>query len=386
MTKKTWAALVTVAAAILGGYLSRAIAAPAAVAAAAGGKTYTATVYVAGHGGHFSKSTVTIDPSDAENPLKVNDLEQVSIGDAASHPFHDGRLDGNTMYWSTIARDKQGKLHVGKSDVKTGKVIQDIALTPDPRSPATNPPAYCASGQTKTAFMPVFMGNEAYVDVFQKKTMKHLHRMFVSDLGYKSGSYMFVHGTSTNDGKRFVVTVTLKGEDGKMNGKQDVLMVDLPSLEKGKWKQLAKTTLTGEPGKTIAFRQYFSDDDRLLFQSAADRMWVLDGRTLKLVDEKMTTGYGENHDVEPTPDAKYAILTVRTADTIACDTEGKPTPGKKITDGALVLYDSTAKKLVGKPVSVCFGCHKDAGQGDKNAVLCGLASSFKKASTGSGGK
>jgi len=41
--------------------------------------------------------------------------------------------------------------------------------------------------------------------------------------------------------------------------------------------------LAGEPGKTITFRQYFSRDDKLIFQSAADRMWVLDGKTLKLV-------------------------------------------------------------------------------------------------------
>lgn len=367
--KKSWVVMVSLAAAAMLGNPSR---------AAAGGGTYTATVYVAGHGGHFSKSDVTIDPSDAENPIKVKNLEQVNIGAPDTHPLHDGRIDGSTLYWSTIARDKEGKIHVGKTDLKTGKVLQDVALTPDPRSPATNPPAYCASGQTKTSFMPVFMGSEAYVDVFQKKTMKHLHRVFVSDLGYKAGSYVFAHGTNSNDGKRFIVTITMKGEDGKANGKQDVLMVDLPSLEKGKWKQLAKNTLTGEPGKTITFRQYFSSDDKLVFQAAADRMWVLDAATLKLVDEKMTKDYGENHDVQPTPDAKYALLTVRTADTIACDADGKPTPDKKITDGNLVLYDAAAKKLVGKSASVCFACHKDAGKGDKSAVLCGIASVFKK--------
>lgn len=384
MKKKTWAVLVSVAAAVFVGFLARAVAAPAAPAGPAGAaagalqKTYTATVYVAGHGGHFSKASVTIDPADAENPIKVKDLDQVVVGQPNSHPLHDGRIDGNTLYWSTIARDTEGKIHVGKTDLKTGKVIQDVALSPDPRSPAATPPAYCASGQTKNAFMPVFMGNEAYVDVFNKKTLKHEHRVFVSDLGYKAGSYMFVHGTNTNDGKRWVVTLTLKGEDGKMNGKQDILLVDLPSLEKGKWKVLAKTQLTGEPGKTIAFRQYFTPDDKLLFQAAADRVWVLDGATLKLIDEKMTKDYGENHDVQPTPDGKFALLTVRNADTVACDADGKPTPDKKITDGQLVLYDATAKKLVGKSASVCFGCHKTMGKGDKSAVLCGIAASFAK--------
>lgn len=367
-----------VAAAVAYGHFSSAVAAPAAAPAAAKGKVYHATVYVAGQGGHFSKADVVIDPSNAESPLQVKDLDMVMIGDADNHKLHDGRVDGGTLYWSTIALDTKGMLHVGKTDLKTGKVVQDVSLAPDPRSPAAKPPAYCASGQTQASFMPVFMGNEGYVDVFDKKTLKHVRRMFISDLGYKPGSYQFVHGSNSNDGKRWLLTVTMKGEDGKMNGKQDIMMMDLPALEKGQWKQLAKVTLTGEPTKTIAFRQYFTQDDKLIFQAAADRMWVLDAATLKIVDEKMTKDFGENHDVQPTPDGKYALLTVRQADVVACDEKGKPTPDKKIMDGALVLYDATAKKLVGKPTSVCFDCHKTVGKGDKTATLCGIASVFGK--------
>ena len=344
--------------------------------------TYSATVYVAGHGGHFSKADVTIDPANAEDPIKVKNLEMVNIGTAESHKTHDARIDAfdpNTMFWSTYALDKEGKMHVGKSDLRTGKVIKDVALTPDPRAPAKTGPVYCGSGQSKNAFMPVFMGSEGYVDVFDKKTLQHKRRMFVSDLGYKAGTYQFVHGTNSNDLKKFVITVTMKGEDGNMNGKQDIVLVDLPALEKGKFKVIAKTTLVGEPVKTIAFRQYYSSNDKLIFQAAGDRMWVLDAKSLKLVDEKMTKpALGENHDVQPTPDGKYAILTLRTADVVGCDPAGKPTPDKKVTDGTLALYDAGAKKLVGKTTSVCFGCHKDMGKGDKNAILCGLATTFAK--------
>jgi len=349
-----------------------------AQAAAGAKKTYSATIYVAGHGGHFAKADVIVDPNDAENPIKVKSLDKVDIGTTESHKMHDGRLDGTTLFWSTYALDKEGKLHVGKADVKSGKVLQDVAFDPDPRSPMKAGPAYCASGQSKSAFMPVFMGNEGYVDVFDKKTLAHKHRVFVSDLGYKAGSYQFVHGSNSHDMKRFLVTVTLKGDDGKMTGKQDLIMVDLPALEKGKFKVLARTTLAGEPGKTIAFRQYFTSDDKLVYQAAADRMWLIDAATLKLVDEKMTRPAGENHDVQPTPDGKYALLTLRTSDTSSCDDKGNPIADKKITDGALILYDATARALVGKPASVCFACHKDMGQGDKNAVLCGLAASFGK--------
>ncbi|HEX9049083.1 MAG TPA: hypothetical protein VF841_00960 [Anaeromyxobacter sp.] len=349
---------------------------PARAAVAAKGK-YTATVYVAGHGGHFSKSDVVVDPNDAENPIQVKSLDQVNVGTTETHKLHDGRIDGTTLYWSTYALDKEGKLHVGKTDLKTGKVVKDVAFAPDPRAPAKTGPAYCASGQTKTSFMPVFMGSEGYVDVFDKKTLRHKHRVFFSDLGYKPGSYMFVHGSSSHDGKHFLATVTLKGEDGKMNGKQDLILVDLPALEGGKWKELKRVTLTGEPGKTIAFRQYFTNDDKRIFQAGADRMWVLDAATLALIDEKMTKDFGENHDVEPTPDGRYALLTLRTT-TGSCDEKGNPVPDKKITDGSLMLYDATAKALVGKPASVCFACHKDAGQGAKSAVLCGIAADFHK--------
>jgi hypothetical protein len=380
--KKTVAVLVSVAAAVLCGHLSLAAAAPKAAAAAPAGKTYKATVYVAGHGGHFAKADVTIDPANAEHPLTVNGLDKVDIGTTESHKFHDGRIDAkdsNLMFWSTYALDKEGKLHFGKSDLKSGKVLKDVAFAPDPRAPMKAGPAYCASGQTKSAFLPVFMGSEGYIEVVDKGTLEKKHRMFVSDLGFKDGSYQFVHGTNSNDMKTFLVAVAMKGDDGKMNGKQELILLDLPSLEKGKFKELARATLAGEPGKTITFRQYFTDDDKLVYQSAADRMWVLDAKTLKIVDEKMAKpDFGENHDVQPTPDGRFAILTVRTTDQVACDADGKPTPDKKITDGALVLYDAHAKKLVGKAESVCFACHKDMGKGDKNAVLCGLATNFKK--------
>ena len=80
------------------------------------------------------------------------------------------------------------------------------------------------------------MGVEGFIDVFDKKTLEHKHRLFVSDIGYKEGSYVFVHGINSNDMKTFVISMNQKGDDGKANGKVDFILVDLPSLEKGKWK------------------------------------------------------------------------------------------------------------------------------------------------------
>lgn len=76
-------------------------------------------------------------------------------------------------------------------------------MDPAPRSPARKPPVYCASGQTKNYFMPVFMGLEGYVDIFDKKTLEYKKRMYISDIGFQAGTYLFVHGTNLKDGKNF---------------------------------------------------------------------------------------------------------------------------------------------------------------------------------------
>jgi len=384
MKKLVFVALIVCVA--FGGYLAYTAFDSKSVVVAAKAKTYDATVYVAGHGGHFAKADITIDPNNADDPIKVKSLDKISIGDTKTHKTHDARIDSNDsniIFWSTYQLDPNGKQHVGKSDLKTGNVIKDVAMDPDPRATGGEKkmPLYCASGQSKDFYMPVFMGSEAYVDVIDKKTLEKKHRVFISDLGYKAGTYQFLHGTNNNKMDKFILTMTMKGEDGKMNGKIDFVMVDLKELEKGKFKQLAKATHAGEPGKTITFRDYFSKDDKLIFQSAADRLWVLDATTLAKVDEKMSKD-GENHDLMPTPDGKFALLTIRNASTGACDVEGKPImkDGKtvNITDGLIQLYDADAKKIVGKPASTCFACHKGMGLGDKTAILCGIDANYKK--------
>jgi hypothetical protein len=360
------------------GYLAFTTVAPTATApvAVASGKTYSATVYVAGMGGHFAKAEVTIDPSNANEPIKINNLDRVVIGDKG-YATHDARIDStdaNTLFWSTYVLDANGKMHVGKTDLKTGNVVKDVALDSDPRS-TDKGPKYCASGQSKGSYMPVFMGAEGYVDVIDKKTMDRKHRVFVSDLGYAKGSYKFVHGVNSNDMKSFVLTMN-QVKDGKATGDIDFILVDLKQLEKGKFKQIAKSTLKGDPEKSITFRLYFTQDNKYITASVADRLWVLDAKTLKQVDEKMMPEGTQLHDALPTPDGKYALLTLRSA-TEGCDAEGKAIPDKTITDGTLIVYDAGAKKLIEKQSSVCLGCHKGMGLGDKNAVLCGLDANYK---------
>jgi hypothetical protein len=380
---KKVALLFALIAVVVVGYLAVTTVAPVtAPVAVAAGPTYSATVYVAGHGGHFAQADVTVDPSNAADPVKIEKLDRISIGDKTSHATHDVRIDANdanTMFWSTYIPDANKKMHVGKSDLKTGKVILDVPMGMDPKAPGEKPPLYCASGQSKNFYMPVFMGVEGYVDVMDKKDLTVKHRVWISDIGYAKGTYKFTHGTNSPDFKTFILTMN-QVKDGKMTGDVDFVLVDLPQLEKGKFKVITKNTLKGAPDKTITFRMYFTKDSKYITQSAADRLWVLDAKTLALVDEKMMPEGAQLHDALPTPDGKAAIMTVRSV-TEGCDVEGKPVvkDGKTvdITDGTLMIYDAVAKKVFDKQTSVCQACHKGMGLGDKTAVLCGIDANFK---------
>ncbi|MBU0675543.1 MAG: hypothetical protein KJ950_12950 [Proteobacteria bacterium] len=149
--------------------------------------TYRGILYIAGYGGHFAKVDVTIDPA-KENPVIVNHLDLIRVSDkkftgtgtradnTSQYKFHDVRKDGDTLYWATYNTDENNKVHYGKVDLNTGTVT-DIPYYVDPR--ATFPkrgmnkmPIYCASGQTKTAYMPLTMSNEAYITVFPKASIK----------------------------------------------------------------------------------------------------------------------------------------------------------------------------------------------------------------------
>jgi hypothetical protein len=352
---------------------------PVAVAEASGKTVYNGTLYVAGMGGHFSVADVTIDPNNTAAPITVNSTDMLDIG-GAGYPTHDARIDAkdrNTMYWSTYKLDtwkdkgaKGGNLHVGKSDLKTGEVLADVAF-PAPERAIWTGANFCASGQSSTSYIPVGMSNEGYIDVYDKKTMKLKHRVFFDDLGIKVGETTFAHGTNTPDMKKFLLTVNLT-PDGftKWTGNTKLIMLDMAALEQGKIKKLQEATITGKPkdatGGTITFRQTFTPDGKYILQSGADRAYLIDAATLKVLDE-ITPLPGESHDLIPTPDGKYAVMTLRE--------KAKDFKGNDSVDGTVLLYDIEAMKTVGSSASVCFSCHK--GEGIGKAILCGLDANWK---------
>jgi hypothetical protein len=355
-----------------------------ATAEAAGKPVYNGTLYVAGMGGHFSVADVTIDPNNEAAPIKVNSVYMLDIG-GASHPTHDARIDDkdrNTMYWSTYKLDNWkddpeskeakaiGNLHVGKSNLKTGEVIADVAF-PAPERAGWTGANYCASGQSANSYIPVSMANEGYIDVYDKNTMALKHRIFFDDLGIKAGETTFAHGINTPDMTKFLLTVNDTPEGfTKWTGNTKLIYLDMAALEQGKIKKIAEALITGKPkdaeGGTITFRQYFTNDGKYLLQSGADRGYLIDAETLKVLDE-ITPLPGENHDILPTPDGKYAVMTLRE--------KAKDFEGNDSVDGTLLLYDIEARKTVGSSASVCFACHK--GEGIGKAILCGLDGNWK---------
>lgn len=332
--------------------------------------SYRGTIYIAGMGGHFAAAEVKISPSKAI-PIKVKSLDTVEIGDKDTHPTHDPRVDANDrtkMFWSTYKIDKKAKgriAHVGVSDLKTGDVIKDVSIELPERAKWTGA-LYCGSGQTKDSFMPITMSNESFIDVFDKKSFKLKSRVYLDHLGYKD-NYFFFHGTNSPNMKTFALTINMTkpwasaNEPAPRLGKIDMLLLDLPSLEKGEVKVVAKNTITGSPEKTLTFRQTFTPDGKYLLQSGGDRFYLLKGDDMTLVDEEMMID-SETHDAVPTPDGKYAILTLRK--------KIEAPDGKSVRDGMIQLYDIEAKQLIGKPVSTCYACHKDA-EVFGNATLCG---------------
>jgi hypothetical protein len=136
---------------------------------------YKGTVYIAGHGAHFAKVDLVIDPSNTDDPIaalvKDTTLNKVDVSttDRASYKLHDARIDGTDMFWSTYLPDAGGLLHYGKVDLSDGSVTADLTIEPDDR--ATSGAYYCASGQTATHFMPITMTNEGYITAIPKSTV-----------------------------------------------------------------------------------------------------------------------------------------------------------------------------------------------------------------------
>lgn len=355
------------------------------------------TLYVAGMGGHLAKVEVEIDPTDTAEPIKILDLDKVRLGKAEGYGTHDARIDHDRgiLYSAVFVRNPDGKVNIASVDLSTGKVKKDAAISVSDRY--VDGPLYCASGQSKDAFIPVVMGYEGYIDVIDKDSLELKHRIHL-DHPEIPKDYIWAHGVHTPDMKQFLLTISSTAPDrtgkGLPRNSEDVLfyLLDMEQLLQGKLQIIKKGAIKGDPAKTASLRQHYTHDGKYLMQTVRDRLWIIDAETFELVHEEKfpvdenievttkdaATGAPvvkkaqlEVHDAIATKDDKYAVLTMRIP--------VKSGETNAVMDGSLLLFDLEKKAIVGKPVSVCNSCHVDEPDlKDKSAVLCGLDAVWEK--------
>lgn len=359
---------------------------------AADAENYAGTAYVAGMGGHFAKAVFKIDPK-AESPITLVELDKVDVGSGPTHPIHDARIDSNdsnTIYWATYKPDvnANNSYHYGKNDLKTGGVAVDKAI-PVPAGVLSTKAGYCASAQTKDYYMPISMNKPGYLTVISKKDMSVKHNVFFegTDADIKSG-YKYIHGTNSPDMKEVLVTINESNvaqdnkELGDTVGKMHMFALDSAALEQGKVKVLRKGIADGNVKKTISFRQYYSPDGKLIANATGDILFIVDAKTLKVLNAETMANLEETHDAIFTPDSKYVMVTSRTKSVFPdCKTPEKPADGEWRMDGQLKLYDVKAQKFIGKPTSTCLKCHDEqlgTGPDAPHAVLCGIDVNWAK--------
>ena len=353
--------------------------------------TYSGTAYVAGMGGHFAVAEFKIDPK-SETPITITNLDKIDIGTGASHPTHDARIDfadRDTMYWSTYKPDHSANdaYHYGKSDLKTGEVLKDVALKV-PEQVLNTKAGFCASAQTKDYYMPISMNKPGYISVINKKDLSLKHNVFLegTDADIKAG-YKYMHGINSPDMKEVLITINESNspadskELGDGIGKLHLVVLDAAELEQGKVKVLRKGVVPGNFKSTISFRQYYSPDGKYIANATGDILFIIDAKTLTVVDAETMPPLNETHDAIFTPDGKYVIATSRTKSILpGCQDPSKPADGEWRMDGQFKLYDVQAQKFIGKPVSACLACHDEQLGTDEDAphaVLCGLDVNWK---------
>jgi hypothetical protein len=358
--------------------------------------TYTGTLYMAStSGGHIAVIPVTIDPSNATAPFTFGNISriQLSSGTGAAnktHNFHDVRVNGNSLIYSTIMMDTSGTAtdgtaHVGAIDL-TGVTCPNYpgscTFTENDATIDINAGAgmiYCGSGLGASHFVPMTMSYPAYIDAIPLSSITNgatlpRQRTFVEDFrAGGNGDYIFAHGVNNPAKSKLFVAVneTTAGNGGlmaQMTGAVTAYLLDMNDVVGGTVDPASVTTTrsisgmaTG--GTTIAFRSTFTPDGSKILQAGRDRLLVLDGNSLAELDNNTAIGGSaaaiENHDAMPTPDGKYAILALRF----------KHAAADAAQDSGLQLYDLTNKQTIGEPVSTCNGCHA---AGTTAHLTCGV--------------
>ena len=364
-----------------------------AIGGAALAEQYEADIYVAGMGGHFTDAKMIVDP-EKETPITITELDKIDIGDGETHPTHDARIDNkdrNILFWSTYKLDKDGGsvTHVGKTDLSTGEVIKDTPVK-TPEKVLNTAKMYCGSGQTDDYFMPVTMSKPGYVTVVDKKTMAVKHQVFFEGTDADPGvPYKYIHGTTSPDGSEYFLTFNESDsprsskEYGNTVGKMHMVVLDAKALEAGKVTVLRKGIAMGNKKTTVSFRQFYSPDGKYIANATGDILYIIDTKTLKVLDAETAQPLDQFHDAMFTPDSKYVIVTSRAKrvkEGVTPKDTNKPAADEFLMDGTLMVYNMKSGAFQGKATSSCLACHDEelgTGEDAVHAVLCGIDANWK---------
>lgn len=326
---------------------------------------YTGTIYGAGQGGHLAVVDVTIDPSDTINPITVDSLQRIKLGNSPmSKPedyiFHDTRIDmtrgkSGKLFWSTIMPDSEGKFRYGRIDLQEKRVEYDIQMVPPSRSAAGSPPGYCGSGQSADYYLPVWMGYEGFVDVIDKDTMNLVRRVFL-DQTLPHPNYRMAHGTNKDDFSQMTISKNFSSDvPGYDNTGKDVNLNMSDLLNGITTIENEGPPIQGPPG-TVFFRQDWTPDGQYLLQAGRSFLLVLDSGLNEVCRYNLPVVNGkqvENHDITAVKNSGYGVMQQR---------RYIMRSGSAVMDGQLQLVDISNCTPIGNPVSMCMGCH------DKNNV------------------
>jgi hypothetical protein len=318
--------------------------------------TYNGTIYMAStSGGHIVKFAVAIDPANAGNEIVMTGRVKLDLASPGTlnktHNFHDVRYDAATsrVYYSGIKADSaggavNGQTHLGYVDTTAFNAGGIHDATIETTAAAQAGLVYCASGQTDDYYIPMTMSYPAYIDVIRKNTVKTGAALTSTP----KQLYVAVNETTAGTGG------TGAGQTGQFTG----YLLDMSDVTAGTVSPSSVTATSPTTSAAVAFRSTYTPDGSKILQAGADRLVVLDGSTLAELSNDTAIG-GENHDVMPTPDGKYALLALRYKD----GAEAFNTSGLQLYNIQTGSYGA-----VGNPVNTCGGCHNDT----VNHNTCGI--------------
>ncbi|HEY6004633.1 MAG TPA: cytochrome D1 domain-containing protein [Anaeromyxobacter sp.] len=306
------------------------------------------TVYVAGHGGHLA----VVDLATLKPPMDP-DKDRVVITEAGSEmegkvagmDFEEVKKGGGS-HGSTFVG---GKLYVG---LLNGKVVRYDPKTGKKSKPVTVGKKFCDAvvGPDGNIYFEDMADGNVYI--FDPKGMKTVDKLPV--------------------GKAVCGIAWTKGVD-------KAYVSDMPQgiVYVIDWKTKKTIKEIKDPAMTFLHQVRMAPDKKTLWVAAANeygpglaartqkpQIVLIDTQTDTIVDHIVLPDDLSVHDVKFSPSGTTALITARTYG----------------EDSVLTLMDAKSHQI-DKRVSLCAGCHKDAGVKvaiDKGSpLLCGMAVSWK---------